>query len=107
MRSIRSGSAGAGMPDALDIVTLERMRFELRFPDDDRAQDTLLEEQIRSAAAFVGSDVGYDLVGLADDDTRLPALVAPIIVVARAFYDGVRVMPVAYDFLVRPLRRIV
>ena len=104
--SLTGSGSGAGVPDALDIVTLERMRFELRFPDDDNAQDALLEEQIRSAGAFVGSDVGYDLGALADDDTRLPALVAPIIIVARAFYDGVRTMPVAYDFLVRPLRRI-
>ena len=101
-----SGS-GAGMPDALDIVSLERMRFELRFPDGDNSQDAFLEEQIRSAAAFVGSDVGYALAELANDDTRLPALAAPIIVAARAFYDGVWQMPVAYDFLVRPLRRIV
>ena len=101
-----SGS-GAGMPDALDIVSLERMRFELRYPDGDNSQDTLLEDQIRSAAAFVGCDVGYDLAGLADDDTRLAALAAPIIVAARALYDGVWVMPLTYDFLVRPLRRIV
>ena len=101
-----SGS-GAGMPDALDIVSLERMRFELRYPDGDNSQDTLLEDQIRTAAAFVGWDVGYDLAGLADDDTRLLALAAPIVVVARAFYDGVRQLPGAYDLLVSPLRRIV
>ena len=94
------------MVDALDVVSLERMRFELRFPDDDIVQDALLTEQIKSAVAFVATDTGVDLLGLAADDPRLATFAAPVIVVARSFYDGVRTLPPAYDFLVRSLRRI-
>ena len=95
------------MVDALDIVTLKRMRFELRFPDDDVAQDALLTEQIKSAVAFVSSDTGVELLRLAADDPRLATFAAPVIVVARSFYDGVWTLPPAYDFLVRSLRRVV
>ena len=105
-RSIRLG-LGAGMADALDIVSLARMRFELRFPDDDIEQDALLTEQIEAAVAFVASDTGVDLLSLAAGDPRLVTFEAPVVVVARSLYDGVRTMPVAYDFLVRSLRRIV
>ena len=61
------------MVDALDIVSLERMRFELLvFPDGDIEQDALLTEQIKSAVAFVAVDTGVNLLGLAADDPRLP-----------------------------------
>ena len=95
------------MVDALDIVSLERMRFELRYPDGDIEQDALLTEQIKSAVAFVASDTGVDLFSLAADDPRLVAFEAPVVVVARSLYDGVRKLPPAYDFLVRSLRRLV
>ena len=95
------------MVDALDIVSLERMRSELRFPDGDIEQDALLTEQIKSAVAFVAVDTGVNLLGLAADDPRLPTFIAPVVVVARAFYDGSARIPSSYDFLVRSLRRIV
>ena len=95
------------MVDALDVVSLERMRFELRFPDGDIAQDALLTEQIKSAVAFVATDTGVDVLGLAADDPRLPTFTAPVVVVARAFYDGSARIPPSYDFLVKSLRRIV
>ena len=90
------------MVDALDIVSLERMRFELRFPDGDIIeQDALLTEQIKSAVAFVATDTGVNLLGLAADDPRLPTFTAPVVVVARAFYDGSARIPPSYDFLVK------
>ena len=89
------------MVDALDIVSLERMRFKLRFPDGDIEQDALLTEQIKSAVAFVATDTGVNLLGLAADDPRLPTLTAPVVVVARAFYDGSARIPPSYDFLVK------
>ena len=95
------------MVDALDVVSLERMRFELRFPDGDIEQDALLTEQIKSAVAFVATDTGVNLLGLAADDPRLATFIAPVVVVARAFYDGSPRIPLSYDFLVKSLRRIV
>ena len=71
------------MVDALDIVSLERMRFELRFPDGDIEQDALLTEQIKSAVAFVATDTGVNLLGLAADDPRLASFTAPVIVIRR------------------------
>ena len=105
MRSIRSGS-GAAVVDALDIVTLERMRFELRFPDGDHQQDPMLIAQIRGAASFVSIDAGIDLGALSADDERLPAFASAIVVAARTAYDGAVRMPVAYEMLIRPLRVI-
>ena len=95
------------MADALDIVSLERMRFELRFPAADIEQDALLTEQIKSAVAFVATDTGVGLLSLAADDPRLASFTAPVIVIARAFYDGTAGIPSSYHFLVRALRRIV
>ena len=83
------------------------MRFELRYPDGDIEQDALLTEQIKSAVAFVAKDTGVDLLSLAADDPRLPTFTAPVVVVARAFYDGSGRIPPSYDFLAKPLRRIV
>ena len=60
-----------------------------------------------SAVAFVATDTGVDLLGLAADDPRLPTFTAPVVVVARAFYDGSPRISLSYDFLVKSLRRIV
>ena len=83
------------------------MRFELRFPEEDRAHDEFIEEHIRSAVAFVSEDTGVDLAALAADDPRLAAWQAVVIVVARAFYDGAGRMPTAYAAMAARLRRVV
>ena len=47
---------------ALDIVSLERMKLELRFPEDDNDHDEFLKELIKSAVQFVTADLGVPLV---------------------------------------------
>ena len=93
------------MPAPLQIVSVERMRFELRFPENDHAHDALLEEQIQSAVAWVGSDINRDLEEMEADDPLLPAIQIAVIILARASYDGASLRPKAYEIIVGPLRR--
>ena len=64
---------------ALKIVSLDSIRMELRIPDG--AHDTLLSEQIHSAANFVSKSTGAELADL-------PALRPAIVAAVRRLYDG-------------------
>lgn len=52
------------MPTITDILSLERARFELRFPEGDTSQDERLEELIASAVRSVMEDVRVPIVDL-------------------------------------------
>ena len=47
---------------ALDIVSVGRMKLELRFPEDDNDHDEFLKELIKSAVDFVAADLGVPLI---------------------------------------------
>ena len=48
----------------LDIISLERIKTELRFPSDDNDHDELLKELIRSAASYISVDLSVPLVDI-------------------------------------------
>ena len=49
---------------ALEIVSLDRMRLELRFPEDDHDHDDFIKELIKSAVDFVAADLGVPLLDI-------------------------------------------
>ncbi len=81
------------------------MRFELRFPEEEHAHDALLEEQIRSAVAWVGRELNRDLEEMEADDPLLPAIQIAVIILARTSYDGDSIRPKSYETILGPLRR--
>ena len=81
------------------------MRFELRVPDGDHAQDAFIASLINGAYAFAALDTNVDLGALSLDDAALPAWTAVLVALARSAYDGNARAPAMYDALARSLRR--
>ena len=69
--------------EALQIISLERMRSELRIPDD--SADLLLTEQIHSALAYIS-----EVTARGSADLNHPALKAAGVLLVRQLYDGYR-----------------
>ena len=69
--------------EALQILSLERLRSELRIPDD--SHDALLGQQIHSALAYIS-----ELTGRGSLDLDHPALKAAGVLLCRQLYDGAR-----------------
>ena len=91
------------MATALEVVSLERARLELRIPPGDSDHDPLITEQIAAAVAFVEADAG---VSFADMEAPVaPEWSVPVVIVLRALYNGQDRFPAAYESLIAPLRR--
>ena len=67
--------------ESLQILSLDRMRSELRIPDN--SHDTLLTEQIHSALAYIG-----EVTARGAGDLDHPSLKAAGVVLVRRLYDG-------------------
>jgi len=48
----------------LDIVSLARMKLELRFPEGDEAHDDFLKDLIKSAVSYVAADISVPLLDI-------------------------------------------
>lgn len=79
------------MATALEIVTLERMKTELRIPLTITDHDSIIEGQINSAVNFVSEYTGRKLVDPDRDNIVIPAaLEMAIIALVRDLYTGTR-----------------
>ena len=85
--------------EALQIVSLARMRSELRIPDD--SHDILLTEQIHSALAYIA-----EVTARGAGDLDHPALKAAGVILIRQLYDGDKAIKpsAAFFALLAPFR---
>ena len=91
---------------ATDIVSLDEIKFELRFDStDDGSQDDMLTAQIEAAVSFVSREISRPLLDEADEVP--PALRQAVILCVRQFYDGhPEIRPTAAFYaLIAPWRR--
>ena len=88
--------------EALNVVSLEMMKTELRIPLSETSHDALLSNQIHASANFVATSTGRPL-------SDLHLLRAAIVASARETYDGNRELSpnaAAYAWMA-PFRKIV
>ena len=74
------------MATPLEIVTLARMKTELRIPATISDHDSIITDQISASISYISETTGRDLL---DDDTIVPdALIAAAISLVRSLYSG-------------------
>ena len=76
--------------DGLELVSLDRIKTELRFPADDTDHDDFLKELVRSAASFIAADLHVPLVDVQAYRDVKPSN-TPIVIVDRFAKDVVSV----------------
>ena len=85
--------------EALSVLSLSRMKLELRIEDSETSHDDLITAQITAAVSFVKQSTGRGLVDLAE---LRPAVVSAV----RQQYDGGAEVPehAAFNRWMQPFR---
>ena len=91
---------------ATDIVSLSRIRNELRFPEGDTDQDEFLKDLIKSAASYVSADLNVPLIDVTAYCNRVVTTSKQSLTIVDQYalsleairYQSTAHMPIVYDY---------